>query len=66
MDNEGGKRQETESSDNSSDGGDIPEPFGIRHFIQDGIRFDRVLLAYNWVFLPGLSLILWSIFLVVR
>ena len=66
MSDEGGKRQETKSIDSGADGGDLPEPVGLRRLIQDGIGLDRLLLAYNCVFLPGLSIILWTIFLVIR
>jgi len=66
MSDEGGKRQETKSSDSCTDGGDLPKPVGLRRLIQDGIGLDRLLLAYNCVFLPGLSALLWLIFLVIR
>ena len=66
MSDEGSKRQKTESSDTCADGGDIPEPIRLRHLIQDGTGPDRLLLAYNCVFLPGLSALLWVIFLVIR
>ena len=66
MSDEGGKRSKTELSDSSADGGDLPEPVRLRRLIQDGVGLDRLLLAYNCVFLPGLSIILWAIFLVIR
>ena len=66
MNDEGGKREQTESSDCCPDGGDIPEPLRIRYLIQNSFGFDRLLLAYNWVFSPGLSLILWALFLAFR
>jgi hypothetical protein len=66
MSDEGGKRQETKSSDSGADGGDLPEPIGFRRLIQDGIGLDRLLLAYNCVFLPSFSFILWIIFLVIK
>lgn len=66
MSDEGGKRKQTESGDCCSDGGDIPQPVGLRCLIQNDIGFDRLLLAYNWYFLPCVSIILWGVFLVVR
>jgi len=59
------RQKKEESSDSVLDGGDLPEPFRLRRLIQNGVGLDRFLLAYNWVFLPWLSFILWIIFLVV-
>jgi len=60
------RKKQEESSDSSLDVGDLPKPFRLRHFIQNGFGFDWFLLAYNWVFLPGISVLLWTIFLVIR
>ena len=67
MDNDNDKqKQQEESCDSSSDGGDLPEPVRLRRFIQNGIGYDRVLLVYNWYFLPCLSVIFWTVFLAFR
>jgi len=66
MNDEGGKRKQTESGNCCADGSDVPQPVGLRCLIQDDFGFDRILLAYNWVFLPGLSIVLWTIFLAIR
>jgi len=50
-------------SDSMSDDSDIPEPLGIRCFIQNGSKLDRWLLVYHSYFLPCISIILWIIFL---
>ena len=60
------RQKKEESSDSVSDGGDLLEPLRFRRFIQDGSGFDRFLLAYNWLFLPGISILLWTLFLVIR
>jgi len=66
MSDEGSKRQKTESSDSSADVGDFFQSLRLRRLIQNDIGFDRLLLAYNWVFLPCFSIILWTLFLVIR
>jgi len=63
---EGGKRQETESSADRTDDSDILQSFRIRRLIQNGVGYDKLLLAYNFYFLPIVSIVLWSIFLAIR
>jgi len=60
------RQKKEESGDSVSDGGDLPKSTWLRRFVQDDAGFDRFILAYNGVFLPGISLILWLVFLVIR
>lgn len=64
MSDEGDKQ--AKSGDSCINGSDIPEPFGFRCFVQDDVGLDKLLLDYNWYFLPWLSFVLWVVFLVVR
>jgi hypothetical protein len=67
MDDEGPERkQKKELSSSISDGSNFSKPFGFRHSIQDDLGLDRILLAYNGYFLPGISILLWIIFLAIR
>lgn len=66
MSDEGGKRQKTESSDYSANDSDLFQPIGVRYLIQNGSGFDRLLLAYNGYFLPIVSILFWTLFLVIR
>lgn len=66
MSDEGGKRDQTESSTASVDDSDILQPSWVRCLIQNDMGHDRFLLAYNCYFLPIIGIILWSIFLVIR
>ena len=66
MSDEGGKRDQTELGDSGSDDSDFLQSIGLRCIVQNDMGLDRLLLAYNCYFLPIVSLILWSIFLVIR
>ena len=67
MDDEGPERkQKKELSSSSSNGGNFSKPTGLRCLIQDDLELDRILLAYNWYFLPCISVLLWALFLVIR
>jgi hypothetical protein len=58
--------QEKEFSNSSSYDSNIFKPIGFRRLIQDGSGLDGLLLAYNGYFLPGISFVLWLVFLVIR
>jgi hypothetical protein len=66
MSDEGGKRDKTELGDSGSDDSYFSQSIGIRRLIQNDVGLDRLLLAYNGLFLPCVSIVLWAIFLVVR
>lgn len=67
MDDEGPERkQKKELSSSISDDGNFSKPLRFRHSLQDDLGLDRILLAYNWYFLPGISILLWIVFLVIR
>jgi hypothetical protein len=66
MDDDVPKRtQKEESSDSVSDDSDLFESLRIRRIIQDGSGLDRFLLAYHGLFLPVISIVLWTLFLVI-
>ena len=64
---EGPKRNEKkELSSSNSHARNILQPAWFRRLIQDDLGFDEILLAYNWHFLPCLSLPIWCLFLAIR
>ena len=63
---EGGKRDKTEYSSDSSDDSDFSKSSRLRCLLQDHTGLDRILLAYNFVFLPCISIIFWIVFLALR
>jgi len=65
MDDEGCKQNKTELSTISVDDSNILQSSRIRRIVQNGMGYDRLLLAYNFYFLPIISIVLWSIFLVI-
>lgn len=63
---EGDKRNsenKSEDGNHLSDDRDVPEPFWLRYFNQDGNGYNRFLLDYNAYFLPFSGVILWTVFL---
>lgn len=67
MDDEGPERkQKKELSSSLFNGSNFSKPFRFRHSLQDDLGLDRILLAYNWYFLPGISILLWAVFLAIR
>ena len=62
----GASTDEKQTSSNLFDGGDFLPAGGLRHLIQDSAGFNRLLLAYNFRFLPAFSVLLWFVFLVVK
>jgi hypothetical protein len=61
-----GANNEKQTSSNLFDGRDFFPAGGLRCLIQDSAGLTRLLLAYNFRFLPALSILLWLVFLVVK
>ncbi len=57
---------EKQTSSNLFDGGDFFSPCRLRHLVQDPHGLARLLLAYNFRFLPPLSILLWLVFLALK
>ena len=71
MDSESDKQKNTEGEE-SKDGdplsifSNIFFTIGLRYSNEDVARFNRFLLDYNRYFLPCISIVLWSIFLLLK
>ncbi len=60
----GKKNDKRESSISLPGDSDVPEPLGFRRNILLSDEVDQFILDYHRNFLPGISFILWAIFLV--
>lgn len=64
------RENDKQEGDTKSEDGDplsndffIFKPFWIRPLIQDGFRFNRIILDYHRYFLPCCGVISWALFL---
>ena len=62
MDNDEGDKQKT-TSNPIADDSDVLPPLGVRCSILHASKTDRFLRSYHFIFLPSISIILWSIYI---
>lgn len=62
MDNDEGDKQKKTCNPIANDS-DVLPPFGVRCSILHAPKTDRFLRSYYLIFLPSISIILWSVFI---